>query len=250
MDLLPAIDLRDGRVVRLTRGDYAAETIYGDDPVAVARQFAADGARWVHVVDLDAARTGEPVNRPLIAAVAAALAELGVAVEAGGGVRTEAAARALWDVGVRRVVLGTAAVEDPALVERLASTDPEGVAVGLDARNGAVAVRGWLADSGLSVSDVLGRLAGAGVAAVIVTEIDRDGTLDGPDVTGLGAVLDHTSIAVIASGGVSSATDIKTLAHLRGPVSGRALAGAIAGRAIYEGRMTVGEGVAACAASG
>lgn len=249
MELLPAIDLLDGRVVRLVRGDYAEETVYDADPVAVARRFAAGGARWIHVVDLDAARTGEPRNRDAVAAVAAAMAEVGVAVESGGGVRSEAAARSLWEVGVRRVVLGTAAVEDPALVERLAALHPDGVAVGLDARAGAVAVRGWLDDSGVSIAQALVRLADAGVAAVIVTEISRDGMLSGPDIAGLGEVLDLTAIDVIASGGVASAGDVATLAALRGPRSGRALAGAIVGRAIYEGRLSVEEGVAACAAS-
>ncbi|MHB8464235.1 MAG: HisA/HisF-related TIM barrel protein [Acidimicrobiales bacterium] len=251
MELLPAIDLRAGRVVRLTRGDYAEETVYGDDPVAVAHRFAAEGARWIHVVDLDAARTGEPTNRAAVAAIAAAMRAVGVAVESGGGVRSEDAAVALWDVGVQRVVLGTAAVEDPALVRRLAARRDEGsVAVGLDARSGAVAVRGWLDDSGSVIGDVLAGLADAGIAAVIVTEIDRDGTLGGPDLLGLSAVLDQTSIDVIASGGVSSAADVVALAALRGPRSGRALAGAIVGRALYEGRLSVEDGVAACAASG
>ncbi len=249
MELLPAIDLRGGRCVRLSRGDYAQETVYGDDPVAVALGFLDAGARWVHVVDLDAARTGRPVNRPAVAAIARAVGGRGGSVQAGGGVRSEEAAEALWAAGVRRVVLGTAAVEDPDLVGRLASARPGGVAVGLDSRSGEVAVRGWLAGSGVGVDEVLARLEGAGVAAVIVTDIGRDGMLTGPDTDGLGAVLDASAVDVVASGGVASADDLRVLAALRGPRSGRRLAGAIVGRAIYEGRLSVAEGVEACAAS-
>jgi phosphoribosylformimino-5-aminoimidazole carboxamide ribotide isomerase len=249
MELYPAIDLRGGRCVRLRQGDYDDETVYGDDPVAVAAGFADAGARWIHVVDLDAARSGQPVNRPAIAAIAAAVAPRGVRIQSGGGVRTEAAATALWDAGVARVVVGTAAVEDPALVTRLARLRPGGVAVGLDTRDGEVAVRGWIDGTGLRIADVLGAIGDAGVAAVVVTDIGRDGMLLGPDVAGLGAVLDLTGLDVVASGGVGASSDIAALASLRGPVSGRRLAGVIVGKALYEGRLTVAEGVAACAAS-
>jgi len=249
MDLYPAIDLRGGRCVRLRQGDYGDQTVYGDDPVAVAAGFAAAGARWIHVVDLDAARTGEPVNRRVVAAIAAAVRPAGTAVQSGGGVRSEAAASALWEEGVRRVVLGTAAVEDPALVARLAAGHPGGVAVGVDTRGGEVAVRGWVEGSGVSAADLLARLVDAGVAAIVVTDIRRDGMLAGPDLAGLGAVLDATDLAVVASGGVSSAADLSALASLRGGSGGRRLAGAIVGTALYEGRLTVEEGVAACGAS-
>ena len=248
MDLYPAIDLRDGRCVRLRQGSYDDETVYGSDPVAVAVGFASAGARWIHVVDLDAARTGSPQNRPVVGAIAEAVAPSGVSVQSGGGVRSPDAASALWDLGVRRVVLGTAAVEDPALVTTLSSAHPGGVAVGIDTRDGEVAVRGWVAGGGLSAADLLARFADAGVTAVIVTDIGRDGMLAGPDVAGLGAVLDATDIDVIASGGVASAADIATLASMRGS-GGRGLAGAIVGKAIYEGRLSVEEGLAACAAS-
>ena len=254
MDLYPAIDVRGGRCVRLRQGNHGDVTVYGDDPVAVAEGFAADGARWIHVVDLDAARTGSPLNRSVVGAIARAVAPSGVAVQSGGGVRTAAAADALWEAGVRRVVLGTAAVEDPGLVERLAADHPGAVAVGLDTRGGEVAVRGWGTGTGVSASDLLARLAGCGVAAVIATDIGRDGMLGGPDVAGLRAVLDGSppdgvGPDVIASGGVSSVADLAELAALRGPSSGRALAGAIVGKAIYEGHLTVGEGMVACAAS-
>jgi len=243
MEFYPAIDLRDGRCVRLAQGAYDAETVYGDDPVAVARQFVAEGARWIHVVDLDAARTGEPVNRGVVAAIAS----LDVHVESGGGVRSVEAATTLWEAGVARVVVGTAAAERPGLVASLARLRPGQVAVGIDTRGGEVAVRGWQEGSGLASADVLARTTGPGVGAVIVTDIGRDGMLSGPDLDGLTAVLRATDLPVIASGGVSSVADLVALASLT--AGGRRLEGAIVGRALYEGRLTVAEGVAACAAS-
>ena len=249
MDLFPAIDLRDGRCVRLRQGDYDDETVYGSDPVATAVGFASAGARWIHVVDLDAARTGEPANRSVVGSIAAAVKPLGASVQSGGGVRSAAAAEALWELGVRRVVLGTAAVEYPALVGALAASRPGGVAVGVDTRDGEVAVRGWVAGGGVRTTELLDRFAGAGVSAVIVTDIGRDGMLEGPDIAGLLAVLGATDIDVIASGGVATADDIARLAALRDG-RGRGLAGAIVGKAIYEGRLSVEQGLAACAASG
>lgn len=260
MELFPAIDLRGGRCVRLRQGDYGDETVYGDDPVAVARSFADAGASWVHVVDLDAARSGTPENRPVVAAIAADLGGRGVHVQTGGGVRDRAAAEALLGAGVRRVVVGTAAVEDPAFVAALAADHPGRVAVGLDARllpdgRYEVAVRGWTEGSSHDLFDVLARLEGVGVAAVVITEIGRDGMLTGPDLDGLGAALATTAIDVIASGGVSSLDDLRALRSLRAggadgaggaDAAGRALAGAIAGKAIYERRFEVAEAVAVC----
>ena len=240
MDLYPSIDLRAGQVVRLYQGDYARETVYGDDPVSVAEGFADAGARWIHVVDLDAARTGEPVNRALIAAIADAVAGR-ARVQGSGGVRTEAAAAALADAGVARVVIGTAALEDPPLVARIAARQP--VAVGLDARSGEVALRGWVDGSGEGLLDVVPRFADAGIEALIVTDISRDGTFSGPDIDGLAAVLARTSLAVIASGGVGGLADLEALAALE--VDGRRLVGAIVGRAIYEGRIGLGDALAA-----
>ncbi|MDG1463750.1 MAG: 1-(5-phosphoribosyl)-5-[(5-phosphoribosylamino)methylideneamino] imidazole-4-carboxamide isomerase, partial [Acidimicrobiales bacterium] len=178
--LFPAIDLRAGRCVRLIQGDYDRETVYGEDPVAQALAFQEAGADWVHVVDLDAARTGDPVNRPVVAAVAAAL---DVPVQTGGGVRSVADARDLFDAGVFRVVLGTAAVEDPDLVTAVADHGP--VAVGLDVWGDEVAVRGWTEGSGLKLGDALIRYSDLGAAAFVITRIERDGTLEGPDVDGL-----------------------------------------------------------------
>ena len=238
IELYPAIDLRGGRCVRLYQGDYGRETVYGDDPVAQALAFEAEGAAWIHVVDLDAARSGEPVNRPVVAAIAAAVS---VPVQTGGGVRDEAAAEALIDAGVARVVLGTAALEQPALVRRLAARMP--VAVGLDARGREVAVRGWEEGSGRDLLDVAAEFADAGVAALVVTEIGRDGTLEGPDLEGLAAVLAATDIDVIASGGVGSLDDLRALDQLS--VGDRRLAGVIVGRALYEGAFTLADALGA-----
>jgi len=238
MDLYPAIDLLEGRCVRLYQGDYGRSTVYGEDPVAQALAFQAEGAPWVHVVDLDAARTGDPRNRDLVAAIAGAL---DVPVQTGGGVRSVEAAEALFAAGVSRVVLGTAALEDPDLVRRLAAVHP--VAVGLDARGSEVAVRGWLEGSGADVVDLAVAFGDAGVDALVVTEIGRDGTLAGPDLEGLSRVLAASSIPVIASGGIGVLDDVRALAALS--VEGRTLAGAITGRAVYEGAFTVAEAVAA-----
>ncbi len=237
MELFPAIDLLDGRAVRLYQGDYARETVYNDDPVAQAVAFATAGARWIHVVDLDAARTGTPRNREVIAAICDAV---DVPIQTGGGVRSEDAAEALFDAGVARVVLGTAALEDPDLVRRLASR--HAVAVGLDARGREVAVRGWEEGSGKDLLDVARGFADAGVEALIVTEIGRDGTLEGPDLHGLGEVLESTELPVIASGGVGSLADLVALQSLRSV--GRRLSGVIVGRALYEGAFTLGDALA------
>jgi phosphoribosylformimino-5-aminoimidazole carboxamide ribotide isomerase len=242
VDLYPAIDLRGGRCVRLHQGDYDQETVYGDDPLEQAQAFASAGAPWIHVVDLDAARTGDPANRPVIRALAASV---GVPVQTGGGVRTEADADDLLDAGVARVVIGSAAVEDPSLVERLASRHPGRVAVGLDHRDGEVRTRGWKEGSGRRLHDLVGELSSGGVAAFVVTDIARDGVLQGADVDGYAALLAATSVPVIASGGVGSLDDLRALDRL--DVDGRRLAGAITGKALYEGRFTVAEALAAVA---
>ncbi len=222
------------------RGDFAAETVYDADPVAVALRFEADGARWIHVVDLDAARTGEPANLPVIAAIAGAVS---CKLQVGGGVRNGEAARVLLDAGVERVVIGTAAVEQPELVDDLAARHPGHVAVGLDARGNDVAVRGWVEGAGADLLELSRRFAASGVSALIVTEIGRDGTLAGPDLAQLGSVLAAVDIPVIASGGVGTLDDLRALDALA--VAGRRLTGAIAGRALYEQRFTVAEGLAA-----
>ena len=229
-DLYPAIDLRAGRVVRLTKGDYDAETVYGDDPIAVAAAFADAGALWVHVVDLDAARSGDPVNRPVVAAIADALRGR-AHLQTGGGVRTVADAEALAAAGVSRVVMGSAAVRDPALVDRAARVLP--VAVGLDHRDGELAIHGWTEGSGVHLDAALGLFRAA--AAFVITDISRDGMLVGPDVAGLAAAVAATDVPVVASGGVATLDDVRALAAIPG------LGGVITGKAIYEGRFTVAE---------
>ncbi|MGZ0219514.1 MAG: 1-(5-phosphoribosyl)-5-[(5-phosphoribosylamino)methylideneamino]imidazole-4-carboxamide isomerase [Acidimicrobiales bacterium] len=236
MDLFPAIDIRGGRCVRLHQGDYGRETVYGDDPVAQAVAFVEAGAGWIHVVDLDAARTGIPENRDVVAAIAEAV---DVPVQTGGGIRSVEAASVLFDAGVERVVIGTAAIKDLDLVRSLARDHR--VAVGLDARAGEVATDGWLVGSGRTVLDVARSFADVGVDAFIVTDISRDGTLEGPDIGGLIEVLGATSVDVIASGGVGTPNDLRELAAVE--VDGRRLAGVIAGKAIYEGHVDVAEAV-------
>ncbi|HEV3225334.1 MAG TPA: HisA/HisF-related TIM barrel protein [Acidimicrobiales bacterium] len=231
-DLYPSIDLRAGRVVRLHQGDFDRETVYDDDPVAVARSFAAAGARWIHVVDLDAARrTGS--NRDVVVAIAAAVS---VPVQAGGGVRD---ATLLHD-GVARIVIGSAAVEEPELVHRLAAEHPGRLAVGLDHWDGEVRVRGWEAGSGRRLLDVATELGIPGIAAFVVTDISRDATLVGPDLDGLAALQSSTTVPVIASGGVGSLDDLGALRAI-------GVAGVVVGKAIYEGRFRVDEAVLACA---
>jgi phosphoribosylformimino-5-aminoimidazole carboxamide ribotide isomerase len=231
--LYPAIDVRAGRVVRLRQGDYARETIYGDDPAAVARGFVDAGAAWIHIVDLDAARSGRAENRDSIAAVTAAVAGR-ARIQTGGGVRNADAARALADAGVARVVMGSAAVAHPELVDDVARIVP--VAVGLDHRRGRLAVHGWTEESDLSVTAALTRYGAA--SAFVITDIERDGLLAGPDVDGLAAAVAATTIPVIASGGVASLEDVRALAAIDG------LHGIITGRALYEGRFGVADALA------
>ena len=229
-ELFPAIDLRAGRCVRLVQGDYDRETVYGDDPVAQALAFQEAGADWVHVVDLDAARSGSPVNRSAVAAVAAAL---DVPVQTGGGVRSLADARTLFDAGVTRVVLGTAAIQDPDLVTAVSDYGP--VAVGLDVWGDEVAVNGWTEGSGLLIADALVRYSTLGTSAFVITRIERDGTMEGPDLDVLTDALAVTNVDVVASGGVGRPSDLEDLAALS--VDGRRIAGIILGRALYEGTV-------------
>lgn len=244
-ELYPAIDLLDGRCVRLYQGDYGQATVYGDDAEAQAAVFVAEGADWVHMVDLDAAKTGAPRNRDLIAAVSRSLENTGTRLQVGGGVRDDASAEALFAAGVHRVVVGTAALEQPDWARSLARRYPGRVAVGLDANGRDVAVRGWTEASGRDIVEVAKEFADGGVAAVVVTEIGRDGTLAGPALDQLAAVLEATTLDVVASGGVGSLADLEALARL--DVADRRLAGAIVGRALYEGAFTVSEAVATLA---
>lgn len=255
MELYPAIDLRDGRAVRLTQGDFSREQRYGD-PLALAATFIDGGASWIHVVDLNAARTGVPHERAMLGAIVRQAGSASVRVQTGGGIRTEDDVAAVLDLGMARVVMGTAALEDPVLATRCARRWPGQVAVGLDyaVRADGVAearAHGWQEGSARTVPELLKIWDGAGepIGAVVATEIARDGMLQGPDLTGLSSILEQTSLPVIASGGVSSLDDLRALAALRAGAGERRLAGAIVGKALVEGRFTVEEAVAACAAS-
>jgi phosphoribosylformimino-5-aminoimidazole carboxamide ribotide isomerase len=246
MQLFPSIDILGGRVVRLLRGDYDADTVYSDDPVAIARGFAEAGTQWIHVVDLDAAREGGDANLGPIEAICAGV---NVRVQSGGGVRSIEDASARFAAGVHRVVVGSAAVESPDLVDELAAMHPGRVAVGLDARVRDVAIHGWTEETGLDLVSLAQRFAAIpGVGALVVTGIDRDGTLAGPDVDQLREVLAAVAIPLVASGGVGSLADLRELASVTH--DGRGFSGAIVGRAIYEKRFTVEEGIAACSQSG
>ena len=233
MILYPAIDVFGGKVVRLRQGEYDDSTVYGVDPVAMALSFVDQGATWVHMVDLDAARSGEPVNRSVIASVASAIAGR-ASLQVGGGVRTEADAEALSAAGVTRVVMGSAAVADPALVRRVSAI--VSVAVGLDHRNGVAATHGWTESSGVQVDDLLGQFPTA--SAFVITDISRDGMLTGPDVEGLARAVSQTSIPVIASGGVGALSHLAELAAVVG------LNGVIVGKALYETKFSVSEALA------
>lgn len=233
MNLYPAIDLLGGQVVRLRQGEYSDSTTYATDPVAVARSFADAGATWIHMVDLDAARSGEPVNREVIAHVVAAVSTR-ARVQVGGGVRSIVDATSLADAGVHRVVMGSAAVADPSLVDDVAAVVD--VAVGLDHRAGVVAVHGWTADSGKTVDEMLNVFPRA--SAFIITDISRDGMLVGPDLEGLRRAAQQTSIPVIASGGVGSLEHVRACRDIAG------LDGVIVGKALYEQRFSVADALA------
>jgi phosphoribosylformimino-5-aminoimidazole carboxamide ribotide isomerase len=237
MILYPAIDLKGGNAVRLLRGDMAQATVFNTDPAAQARSFAAQGCRWLHVVDLDGAFAGKSVNGEAVRAI---LEAVSVPVQLGGGIRDEAAIDAWLGAGIARVVLGTAALRDPDLVHRACKAHPGRVAVGIDARGGKVAVQGWAETSDMSARDLAKALEDAGAAAIIYTDIDRDGALEGVNLDATLALARATRTPVIASGGVSSIADIeklKAVAHL-------GIAGVICGRALYDGRLDLGQALA------
>ena len=236
MILYPAIDIKEGACVRLLRGRMDQATVFGTDPAAQAQAFEAAGAEWLHLVDLDGAFAGRPVNRDAIGAI---IRSVHVPVQLGGGVRDRATLDLWLESGIRRVVLGTAAARDPALVREGAAAWPGRVAVGIDARGGRVAVEGWAETTETTALDLARRYEDAGVAALIFTDIELDGAMEGPNVEATAALARAVSIPVIASGGVSSLDDLRALKD-----SGAPLDGAISGRAIYEGRLDVGEAVA------
>lgn len=234
MILFPAIDLKEGLAVRLEQGDMARATVFHRDPAAQARAFETQGFEYLHIVDLDGAFAGKPVNA---AAVERILESIGIPVQLGGGVRDIATVEGWLAKGVTRVIIGTAAVRNPALVKEAAKEFPNRVAVGLDARAGKVAVEGWAEASELSALDIARRFEDAGVAAIIYTDIARDGMLKGLNLEATIALADAISIPVIASGGLASIDDIKAMLEPRA----KKLAGAIAGRALYDGRLDAAE---------
>jgi phosphoribosylformimino-5-aminoimidazole carboxamide ribotide isomerase len=228
--LFPAIDLKEGLAVRLEQGDMARATIFHRDPAAQAHAFEAQGFKYLHIVDLDGAFAGRPVNA---AAVERILEVVAIPVQLGGGIRDMATIEGWLGKGVNRVIIGTAAVRDPELVKRAARAFPERVAVGLDARDGKVAVEGWAQASELAALDIARRFEDAGVAAIIYTDIARDGLLKGLNLDATIALADVVTIPVIASGGLASLDDVRALLAPRA----KKLAGAIAGRALYDGRL-------------
>ena len=228
MILYPAIDLKDGQAVRLLRGEMDAATVFSDDPAAQARSFAEAGCEWIHLVDLNGAFAGRPVNADAVEAI---LAAIDVPAQLGGGIRDMATIEDWLDKGVARVILGTVAVEDPDLVRRAARAFPGRIAVGIDARGGRVATRGWAEETDVEATDLARRFADAGVAAIVYTDIDRDGAMGGPNVAATEALARAVEIPVIASGGVSSLADLDRL-RATGVV-----AGAISGRALYDGAI-------------
>ena len=229
MILYPAIDLKDGQAVRLLRGEMDKATVFNDDPAAQARAFVDQGCDWLHLVDLNGAFAGEPVNGAAVEAILAACP--GVPAQLGGGIRDMATIEAWLDKGLARVILGTVAVEDPDLVRQAAGAFPRQVAVGIDAREGKVATKGWAEETNVEATDLARSFEDAGVAAIIYTDIDRDGAMGGPNVAATEALARSVAIPVIASGGVSSLADLEALQGTG------VIAGAISGRALYDGAI-------------
>lgn len=235
MQIWPAIDLRGGQCVRLQQGDYQRETVFGEDPAEMAGHWVQDGAACLHLVDLDGARDGKPTN---LAAVRAILAAVSVPCELGGGIRSEETIRALLDVGLARLVIGTKALKEPDWFRELCRKFPQWLVLGIDARDGLVATEGWLETSTTSAIELARQFAGEPIAAIIYTDIATDGMLAGPNVAAMQQMQAAVDLPVIASGGVTTADDVTALARA-------GLAGCIIGRALYEGRISLAEAHAA-----
>ena len=236
MILYPAIDLKQGEVVRLRRGEMREATVFNRDPADQARRFAGDGAAWLHLVDLDGAFAGTPVNRPAVAAI---LASVAIPCQLGGGIRDAATIDAWLAAGIARVILGTAALRDPALVRAACRRHPDRIAVGIDARGGKVAVEGWAETSEVAALDLAQRFADAGVAAVIFTDVDRDGLLAGANLAATVELARALPIPVIASGGVAALDELTAL-------KAAGVAGAVVGRALYDGTIDLRDALARC----
>jgi phosphoribosylformimino-5-aminoimidazole carboxamide ribotide isomerase len=232
--IYPAIDIRGGKCVRLFQGDYNQETVYGDRPAEMAARFEQAGAEWLHVVDLDGAKEGRPVNLDAIEAI---VREVSMPVQVGGGLRSIADVERLLGLGVKRVILGTAAIEDRAFVEQALARYGESIAIGIDARGGYVATRGWLETSEVRADELAKALADAGAQTFIFTDISRDGTMAGPNVEAIVALARACGRSVIASGGISSYADLERLAER----SGEGVSGAITGKALYTGAIDLAQ---------
>ncbi len=238
MRLIPAIDIQGGKCVRLRRGDFADETVFGDDPVAMAERWVSEGARFLHVVDLDGARLGAPVNFPLIRAIAEVVS---APVETGGGIRTDAALELIAGSRVAKAVLGTSAVDDETFVERaLAVLGAARVIVAVDAEHGFVKIKGWQERSDVSALDLVRRMGEKGVREILYTDISRDGMMQSVNLGGIRELAENSGLEIIASGGVTSLDDLRALKELE-PIG---VTGVIAGRALYEQRFTVAEALA------
>jgi phosphoribosylformimino-5-aminoimidazole carboxamide ribotide isomerase len=236
MILFPAIDLKDGQVVRLKQGDYGQVTQYSKSPLAQAMEFAAAGAQWLHMVDLDAAKAGKPVNRKIVAEVAA---KSGLKVQIGGGIRSLEMAQTYFEEGVSRVVVGTKAAQDPDFLAALGETFPQQVALGLDTKEGKIAIQGWTQTLDTTVEDFLKTAPLAGIYCLIFTDIARDGMLSGPNLAELKKVMAASELSVIASGGISSLKDIQDLVDLEDCK----LLGVIVGKALYEGKFNLKDAI-------
>jgi phosphoribosylformimino-5-aminoimidazole carboxamide ribotide isomerase len=238
MDVIPAIDLLEGRCVRLYQGDYSLSQVFNDNPVEVAQQWVEQGATRLHVVDLDGAKTGQLVNQAAIEAIAQAVS---VPIQVGGGLRTQASVQQVLNLGVQRAILGTTAVEQPQLVQQLCQEFPGRIVIGIDARNGLVATHGWIETSKVLATQLAVQMQELGAAAIIYTDIHRDGTLSGPNIEALRSLAQTVSIPVIASGGVSSITDLLSLLALEP----QGVTGVIVGRALYTGDISLREALRA-----
>ncbi|HEX4128798.1 MAG TPA: 1-(5-phosphoribosyl)-5-[(5-phosphoribosylamino)methylideneamino]imidazole-4-carboxamide isomerase [Pirellulales bacterium] len=235
MQIWPAIDIRGGKCVRLQQGDYGRETVFGDDPLAMARHWIAEGAEFLHLVDLDAARSGESTNHAVVAEIATAL---DIPVQLGGGVRDEATIRALLDAGLARLVVGTRALREPEWFRSMCRKYPQRLVLGIDARDGMVATDGWLETSDMPAAQLARQFDDEPLAAIVYTDIATDGMLAGPNLRALDQVRRAVVLPVIASGGVTTAADVTALAALP-------MAGAIIGRALYERRLRLADALAA-----
>jgi len=238
MDVIPAIDILDGRCVRLYQGDYQQSEVFGEDPVEVAQRWYSQGAKYLHVVDLDGARDGKPKNLKVIEAIARSIP---IRVQMGGGLRDRESIVLVLNSGVSRVILGTAAVENSQLIADICAEFPEQIMIGIDARDGKVATRGWLTTSEVMAVDLAKRMTSIGIAGIIYTDIHRDGTMQGPNIEALRQLAENVDVPVIASGGISSITDLLNLLSLESI----GVKGAIVGRAIYTGDIQLREAIRA-----